>query len=111
MAWLNDAYGMENALVQVLQNHVKDAQDHPQIHAKIQEQLDKTRQHAELIKGCIERRGGSPSAIKTGIANHVRVIQNPTNGTPEEELDKNGNAAYAADNYELASYHAHIAAA
>ena len=92
VAWLNDAYGMENALVQVLQNHAKDAQDHPQMHAKIQEHLDKTRQHAELVKGCIERRGGSTSAVKTGMA--------------EDELVKNGIADYAAENFEIASYQA-----
>ena len=111
MAWLNDAYGMENALVQVLQNHAKDAQDHPQMHAKIQEHLDKTRQHAELVKGCIERRGGSPSAVKTGIANLVGVMQGMSTGMAEDELVKNGIADYAAENFEIASYQALLTAA
>jgi ferritin-like metal-binding protein YciE len=111
MAWLNDAYGMENALVQVLQNHAKDAQDHPQMHAKIQEHLDKTRQHAELVKGCIEHRGGSPSAIKTGMANLVGVMQGLSTGMAEDELVKNGIADYAAENFEIASYRALITAA
>ena len=110
-AWLNDAYGMENALVQVLQNHVKDAQDHPQMHAKIQEHLDKTRQHAALVKGCIERRGGSPSAVKTGMANLVGVMQGMATGMAEDELVKNGIADYAAENFEIASYQALITAA
>jgi ferritin-like metal-binding protein YciE len=110
MAWLNDAYGMENALVQVLQNHAKDAQDHPQMHAKIQEHLDKTRQHAELIKGCIERRGGSTSAVKTGMANLVGVMQGLSTGMAEDELVKNGIADYAAENFEIASYQALITA-
>ena len=111
MAWLNDAYGMENALLQVLQNHAKDAQDHPQMHAKIQEHLDKTRRHVELIKGCIERRGGSPSAVKTGMANLVGVMQGMSTGMAEDELVKNGIADYAAENFEIASYQALIAAA
>src|SRR5436309_7819977 len=111
MAWLSNAYGMENALVQVLQTHVKDAQDHPQMHAKIQEHLDKTRQHAELVKGCIERRGGSPSAVKTGMANLVGVMQGLSTGMAEDELVKNGIADYAAENFEIASYQALITAA
>ena len=111
VAWLNDAYGMENALVQVLQNHAKDAQDHPQMQAKIQEHLDKTRQHAELVKGCIERRGGSTSAVKTGMANLVGVMQGLSTGMAEDELVKNGIADYAAENFEIASYRALLTAA
>src|SRR5438105_15876290 len=111
MAWLNDAYGMENALVQVLQNHVKDAQDHPQMHAKIQEHLDKTRQHAELVKGCIERRGGSTSALKTGMSNLMGIMQGMSTGMAKDELVKNGIADYAAENFEIASYQALITAA
>jgi ferritin-like metal-binding protein YciE len=111
MAWLNDAYGMETALVQVLQNHVKDAQDHPQMHAKIQEHLDKTRQHAELVKGCIERRGGSTSALKTGMSNLMGIMQGMSTGAAEDELVKNGIADYAAENFEIASYQALITAA
>jgi ferritin-like metal-binding protein YciE len=111
MAWLNDAYGMENALVQVLQNHVKDAKDHPQMQAKIQEHLDKTRQHAELVKGCIERRAGSTSALKTGMSNLMGVMQGMSTGAAEDELVKNGIADYAAENFEIASYNALITAA
>jgi ferritin-like metal-binding protein YciE len=111
MAWLNDAYGMETALVQVLQNHVKDAQDHPQMHAKIQEHLDKTRQHAELVKGCIERRGGSTSALKTGMSNLMGIMQGMSTGAAEDELVKNGITDYAAENFEIASYNALITAA
>src|SRR5436190_17521016 len=102
MAWLNDAYGMENSLVQVLQNHAKDAQDHPQMQAKIQEHLDKTRQHAELVKGCVERLGGSTSALKTGMANIMGVVQGLSTGAAEDELVKNGIADYAAENFEIA---------
>ncbi len=29
--WLNDAYSMENALIQVLENHAEDAEGHPQV--------------------------------------------------------------------------------
>jgi hypothetical protein len=48
IAWLNDAHGMENALVQVLEHQVKDAKDYPQIQARIQQHLEQTRRHADL---------------------------------------------------------------
>ena len=47
VAWLNDAYGMENALVQILEHQVKDAQDFPTIRQGPQQHLDQTRQHVD----------------------------------------------------------------
>jgi len=29
IAWLNDAHGMENALVEILEHQIKDAKDYP----------------------------------------------------------------------------------
>jgi ferritin-like metal-binding protein YciE len=29
IAWLNDAHGMENALIQILEHQIKDAKDSP----------------------------------------------------------------------------------
>src|SRR5947209_6302729 len=43
--WLNDAYGMENALVQILEHQTKDAKDYPQVQMKLQQHLDQTHRH------------------------------------------------------------------
>ena len=31
IAWLNDAYAMENSMIPVLKNHAKDAKDYPDV--------------------------------------------------------------------------------
>jgi ferritin-like metal-binding protein YciE len=111
LSWLNDAYGMENALVQILEHQVKDAQDYPQVQARLQEHLEVTRQHAERVKGCIERLGGDTSSIKTGMANLFGQMQALSTGAAEDEMVKNALADYAAENFEVASYTALIAAA
>ena len=67
IGWLNDAYAMELSIVQVLQNHARDAKNHPEMQARIEQHLDETRRHADLVKGCIDRLGGSTSAVKRGI--------------------------------------------
>jgi ferritin-like metal-binding protein YciE len=66
---------MEQSIAQVLENHVKDAKNNPQLQAKLQEHLDQTRRHADLVKDCLQCLGESPSAIKSTMANVVGTIQ------------------------------------
>jgi ferritin-like metal-binding protein YciE len=109
--WLNDAHGMENALIQILEHQVKDAKDYPQIQAKLQQHLEQTRRHAELVKGCIENLGSHTSAVKKGMASLFGQMQALSTGPAKDELVKNALADYAAENFEVASYTALIQAA
>ncbi|MBV9282867.1 MAG: ferritin-like domain-containing protein [Chloroflexi bacterium] len=111
VAWLNDAYSMENALIQVLEHRVKDAEDHPTVRAADERHLDETRHHAEAVKGCIERLGGSTSTIKSTLASLFGQMQAPMTGMAPDELVKNFLTDYAAESFEVASYRALIAAA
>ncbi len=111
IAWLNDAYSMENALIQVLENHAKDAKDHPQVQSKIQEHLEVTRHHADRVKGRIQALGGDTSTIKSGLANIFGTVQGMSSGAAKDELVKNGISDYAAEQFEVASYRALIAGA
>lgn len=111
VSWLNDAHGMENALVKILEHQIKDAKDHPQVQAKLQEHLEQTRHHAELVKGCVELLGSKTSAIKTGMSSLFGQMQALSTGAAKDELVKNALADYAAENFEVASYSAIIAAA
>ena len=108
--WLSDAHGMENALVQVLENHAKDAEGHPQ-QPRIQEHIVTTRRHADTVKECIQRFGGDTSTLKTGMANIFGTLQGMSSGAAEDELVKNAISDYAAEQFEVASYKALIAAA
>jgi ferritin-like metal-binding protein YciE len=114
--WLNDAYSMEQSIIQVLENHVEDAKDQPQLQAKLQEHLEQTRRHAEVDKGCLERLGESPSTVKSGMANVMGTVQGmvqamSTGMMAQDELVKNGIADYATEHFEIASYKALIVAA
>ena len=44
---------MEQSIAQVLENHVKDAKNNPQLQAKLQEHLDQTPRQADLVKDCL----------------------------------------------------------
>ncbi len=111
IAWLNDAHATEVNLTTVKENHDKDDTHHPQLQAKIQEHLEQTRQHAELVKGCIERLGGSTSAVKSAMGAISGVVAGISTGPAPDELVKNALADYAAEHFEIASYTALIAGA
>src|SRR5256885_11172123 len=111
ISWLNDAHGMENALIKVLEHQVKDAQDFPHVQAKLEQHLEQTRRHAEMVKGCIETLGGKTSTIKTGMATLFGQMQTVSTGPAKDEMGKNELAAYAADDFETSSYTALLRAA
>ena len=111
ISWLNDAYAMERSIIQVLENHAGDAKDHPDMQARLQQHLEETRRHAEQVKSCIERLGGSTSAIKTGMATVMGTVQGMSTALARDELVKNALHDYATEYFEMASYKSLIAAA
>lgn len=111
LAWLNDAYAMEEALIPNLENHAKDARDFPQVQARIRQHLDETRRHVELVRGCIERLGDKPSKVKAALGKLVASMAAGGTGPFHDELIKDLLADYAAENLEIASYQSLIIAA
>lgn len=109
--WLNDAHGMETALIQILEHQIKDAKDYPQVQAKLEQHLEQTRRHAQLVKGCIENFGSHTSTVKTGMATLFGQMQALSTGPAKDEMMKNALADYAVENFEVASYTSLIRAA
>lgn len=111
LAWLNDAYSLELGLVPVLENHAKDAGHDTPMGARIQQHADETRRHAELVKGCIERLGGSVSTVKAGMSKAMGAVQSVSTGMYKDELIKNALADFSSEHLEIASYTSLVAAA
>jgi ferritin-like metal-binding protein YciE len=111
VAWLNDAHGMENALIQILEHQIKDAKDYPQVQAKLEQHLEQTRRHAQMVKDCVEMLGGKTSAVKTGMGALFGQMQALSTGAAKDEMMKNALADYAAESFEVASYTALVEAA
>lgn len=110
-AWLKDAYGMETALIPVLQQHAKDAKDFPEVAARDELHIEETKRHAELVKSCIERRGESISTVKTAIGGVVGAVQSVATAPFKDEPVKNFLSDYAAEKFETICYQALIVAA
>jgi ferritin-like metal-binding protein YciE len=104
IGWLNDAYAMERSISQVLENHAKDAKDLPQVQAKIQQHLETTNRHAEMVKGMLERLGEKPSTPKSMMAAVTGKVQGMSTGMAKDELIKNALADFSTEHMEIASY-------
>lgn len=110
-SWLKDAYSMEVGLVPILENHAKDAKDYPEVQSRIQQHVEETKQHAEMVKQCLERKGEKPSTVKTAVGGVMGSMQSVATGPFKDELVKNSLADYATEHFEMASYDALIDAA
>jgi ferritin-like metal-binding protein YciE len=76
IGWLNDAHVMELGIVQVLERHAASAAEYPQVQAGIQKHLEQTRQHAELVKGCVERLGGDEQMMADQVCHSIPPLTN-----------------------------------
>lgn len=111
IAWLNDAYAMENALVPILQNHADDARHDPDTRFRIQEHVDATKRQAERVRECVERLGSTTSTTKSALAQILGSAQSVSTGPFSDELVKNALMDYATEHFEIACYEALGAAA
>ena len=111
VGWLNDAYAMEQGIVEALEAQVKLAEDHPMVKDGIQRHLEATKGHAESVKQCLDQLGESPSKLKSGMAEIGAKVQGMTMGAAEDKLVKAALNDYATEHMVIASYRALIAAA
>jgi ferritin-like metal-binding protein YciE len=111
VTWLNSVHAIELSLAQTLQNHANDARDLPEISVRIAGHVAETRRHAELVERCLALLGEKPSMMKSTLGNLMGMMQAPSTGVFHDELMKNALMDFAAENLEIASYRALIAAA
>lgn len=111
VTWLNSAYSMEKSLVQVLENHAKDAEDLPEVRQRDEQHIQETRRHADLVEQCLGILGEKPSTMKSAMGNLMGKVQGASSGMHRDELVKNFLSDYAAEHFEIACYRSLIAAA
>jgi ferritin-like metal-binding protein YciE len=102
---------MEQGGVLTLENHAAAAQGYPEVQARLHAHAESTRRHAELVKECLERLGGHPSALKETIGAVLGKVQGVANLPAQDTVVKNALGDLAAESFEIASYTSLIAAA
>src|SRR5687767_8815881 len=110
-AWLNDAHAMERALERVLENHIRDSADYPILQARLQQHLLETRQHAERVRGCLEKIGERVSPTKSILGQASGRLQAVATGLSGDQIVKNMLMDSASEHFEAACYRSLITAA
>jgi len=111
VSWLEDAIAMENALAAVLKHRISDAKDFPEIAEMDRVHLSETLEHANRLKQAVSRFDTKPSTAKSLFGSMFGMMQAPMTGMYKDEIVKNCLMDYAAEQFEVASYTALIAAA
>jgi ferritin-like metal-binding protein YciE len=111
LTWLKDAYAMEQGSATAIEKSASDARDYPDLQLRLNEHLEQTRRHADLVEGCIKRLGDDPSAVKTGMAKVSSWFEGITAGMARDDVIKHSLSGYAMESFEIACYRSLVAAA
>jgi ferritin-like metal-binding protein YciE len=109
--WLRDAFAMELQSGKMLLNLVERLEDYPRLRAKYKEHLEQTYRQQELLKGCIERLGSSPSILKDLAGKVIAFGQAIAGMSVRDEVVKAAMSSYIFKQMEVSAYTILIAAA
>lgn len=109
--WLRDAHAMEQQAEQMLKAQASRIENYPKMKARVEQHLEETRGQQKLLEGCLERLGGSPSAVKDTMGTMAAMGQGLAGMFASDEIVKGAMASYVFEHMEIASYTALIAAA
>ncbi len=111
MEWLRDAHAAEEQSKTMLSGTAGRLQNYPELKARIEQHERESERQAELVRSCIERRGGSTSTIKDAGAKMVALGQAMSGMFVGDEVMKASIASYAFEAMEISSYRILIATA
>jgi ferritin-like metal-binding protein YciE len=111
VTYLQDAYAMENEIVDTLEKHVKDADGFPDIQNLIQRHLEETKQHRQRMEGCLNAYNEKPSGVKGAATSVMGNVMGMMSGSRTDTLAKNTRDDYTTEHFEIASYGLLIATA
>jgi len=101
---------MELGLIPVLEDQVKDTKNQPQTQKMINQHLQQTRQHADMLRSRLERLGEGITTIKP--TSTIQSMFGKTNGGDGQDLIfKDRLINFVTESFEVASYKALGAAA
>lgn len=102
--WLQDAHAMERAIVKTLEEHKEDFKDYPDVQGRVLKHLEETKNHADLVKGCLDRLGEEESGTKSWLSEIMGKMQGMSTEMADDTILKNAAAEYATEHTEMIMY-------
>jgi ferritin-like metal-binding protein YciE len=109
--WLRDAHAMEQQAESMLKAQADRLEHYPELKQRIEQHIQETLGQQTLLKGCIDRLGGSTSALKDMAAKLMAFGQAVGGMAVSDEVVKGAMAGYVFENIEIATYTVLIQAA
>lgn len=104
VAWLNNAYAMEQSIIKTLEAHAEDAADYPEIKSKIDSHIEQTKNQADRLEDAIEDLGGDVSSVKSTGAKAMGYLQGALSNLGDDRIVKNAIMEHATEHFEMATY-------
>jgi ferritin-like metal-binding protein YciE len=111
VAWLRDAYAMENSAISLLKKQIDRDETYPHLLPRLKQHLEESQWQAEQIRGCLEKYDTDPSTLKNLIGKVMASMGAIESAMSGDEVVKNCLGNYAFECFEIACYKALIQAA
>ncbi len=109
--WLRDAHAMEEQAQTMLSTMEGRLEHYPELRARISQHIDETKNQAELLRHCIQKRGGDASLLKDMAGRAMALMQGFSSAMASDEVIKGAMFSYAFEHLEIAAYRNLIATA
>ena len=108
---LGNQHAVEKQAIETIEREIDRMSAYPALHARMQQELARSRTQMERLEGLLSRHGTSASSLKEAVTSAVGSVSGLVHVAAEDEVVKNVLAAVGFKAYEIASYKALIAAA
>lgn len=104
IAWLNDAHALEESLITALERQIHETEERPELRDRLQDHLEETRRHEQLVRGCLARHEEEPSGGKDFFGKVASAISSMGMSMSDDAMVKILHSAYAAEQTEIVTY-------
>lgn len=108
---LRNQHAVEKQAIETIERELDRMAEYPELHARMQQELQRSRTQSERLQGLLGKHGSSTSSLKEAVTAVVGAVSGVAHITADDEVVKNVLAAVGFKAYEIASYKTLIAVA
>ncbi len=101
---LRNQHAVEGQAVETIERQLGRMKDYPELHARMEKELDQTRGQAARLETLLKQHGTDVSTTKETVTNIVGKVSGLVHMTATDEVLKNVLAAIGFKAYEISSY-------
>ena len=101
---LRNQHAVEGQAAETIQGQIGRMADYPELHARMQMELEQTRGQAQRLETLLKQHGTDTSTTKEAVTSVIGKVSGLVHMTATDEVLKNVLAAIGFKAYEIASY-------